>query len=93
MEYRGKQRILSWGISNGQGAPKEMSNILNHQGNAKQPCVSTSYQSEWLRSKTQVTTDAAEVVEKEEYSSMIGGIVNWYNHSGNQSGSSSENWT
>ena len=26
-------------------------------------------------------------------SSIAGGIASWYNHSGNQSGSSSENWT
>ena len=32
-------------------------------------------------------------MEKEEHSSTAGGIVRWYNHSGNQSGSSSENWT
>jgi hypothetical protein len=31
-------------------------------------------------------------VEKEEHSSIAGGIANWYNHSGNQSGGSSENW-
>jgi hypothetical protein len=30
-------------------------------------------------------------VEKEEYSFIDGGIANWYNHSGNQSGGSSEN--
>jgi hypothetical protein len=29
---------------------------------------------------------------KEEHSSIVGEIVNWYNHSGNQSGGSSENW-
>ena len=29
---------------------------------------------------------------KDEYSSMAGGIADWYNHSGNQSGRSSENW-
>jgi hypothetical protein len=33
-----------------------------------------------------------EDVEKEEHSSIAGGIANWYNHSGNQSGGSSENW-
>ena len=33
------------------------------------------------------------VVEKEEHSSTAGGIASWYNHSGNQSGSSSEIWT
>jgi hypothetical protein len=32
-------------------------------------------------------------VEKEEHSSIVGGIASLYNHSGNQSGSSSENWT
>jgi hypothetical protein len=49
--------------------------------------------SEWLRSKTQVTADAGEDVEKEEHSSIVGGIASWYNHSENLSGSSSENWT
>jgi len=45
------------------------------------------------KSKAQVTADAGEDVEKEEHFSIVGVIVNWYNHSGNQSGSSSENWT
>jgi hypothetical protein len=39
-----------------------------------------------------MTTHVEEDVEKEEHSSIAGGIVNWYNHSGNQSGGSSENW-
>jgi hypothetical protein len=30
-------------------------------------------------------------VEKEEHSSIVSGIASWYNHSGNQSGGSSEN--
>jgi hypothetical protein len=47
----------------------------------------------WLRSKIHVTADAGEDVEKEEYSSIVGGIASLYNHYGNQSGSSSENWT
>jgi hypothetical protein len=59
----------------------------------KQPWDSTSLQSEWLRSKIQVTADAGEDVEKEEHSSIVGGIASLYNHSGNQSGGSSENWT
>jgi hypothetical protein len=42
--------------------------------------------------KNQVT-DAGEDVEKKEHSSITGGIASSYNHSGNQSGSSSENWT
>jgi hypothetical protein len=38
-----------------------------------------------------VTTDAGKGVEKEEHSSIVGGIANWYNYSGNQSVCSSEN--
>jgi hypothetical protein len=37
--------------------------------------------------------DAGNDVEEEEHSSIVGGIANWYNHSGNQFGGSSENWT
>jgi hypothetical protein len=40
-----------------------------------------------------VTADAVEDMEKEEHSSIAGWIANWYHHSGNQSGGSSENWT
>ena len=40
-----------------------------------------------------VTADAGEDVEKEEHSSIVGGIASLYNHSGNQSGGSSKNWT
>jgi hypothetical protein len=39
-----------------------------------------------------VTTHVGEDVENEEHSSNGGGNANWYNHSGNQSGVSSENW-
>jgi hypothetical protein len=40
-----------------------------------------------------VTADGGEDVEKEEHSSIVGGIASLYNYSGNQSGGSSENWT
>jgi hypothetical protein len=40
-----------------------------------------------------VTADAGEEVEKEEDSSIAGGIASLYNHSGNQFGDSSEDWT
>jgi hypothetical protein len=40
-----------------------------------------------------VTADDGEDVEKEEYSSIAGEIASWYNHSGNQFGGSSEDWT
>jgi hypothetical protein len=39
-----------------------------------------------------VTTHAGEDVEKEEWSSIARRMANWYNHSENQSGVSSENW-
>jgi hypothetical protein len=35
--------------------------------------------------------NALEDVEKEEHSSIAGGIASWYNHTGNQFSSSSEN--
>jgi hypothetical protein len=60
---------------------------------SKQPWDSTSHQSEWLRSKIQVTADAGEDMEKEEHSSIAVGIASLYSHSGIQSGGSSENWT
>jgi hypothetical protein len=41
----------------------------------------------------QVTAEAGEDVEKEEHSSIVGGIASWYNHSGNQFHGSSEHWT
>jgi hypothetical protein len=40
-----------------------------------------------------VTADAGEDVEKEEHSSIAGGIASLYNHFESQSGASSENWT
>jgi hypothetical protein len=50
-------------------------------------------ESEWLRSKIQVTADVGEDVEKEEHSSIAGRIASLYNHFGNHSGGCSENWT
>jgi hypothetical protein len=40
-----------------------------------------------------MTADAVKDVKKEEHSSTVDGIASLYNHSGNQSGSFSENWT
>jgi hypothetical protein len=53
---------------------------------------STSHHAQCLRSKTQVTVDAGEDLEKDEYF-IAGGIASWYNHSENQFHGSSENWT
>jgi hypothetical protein len=40
------------------------------------------------RSKSQVTADAGEDMEKAEHSSIVSEIAIWYNDSGNPSGSS-----
>jgi hypothetical protein len=40
-----------------------------------------------------VTANVGEDIENEEYSSIAGGISRWCNHSGNQFGGFSENWT
>jgi hypothetical protein len=40
-----------------------------------------------------VTADAGENMEEEEHSSIAGGIASLYNHTGNKSDDSSENWT
>ena len=71
-----------------------MFKVLSDQRNANQngPEILTLYQSEWLRSKPQVTAHVGEDVEKEEHSFIAGEIANWYNHSRNQSGGSSKNW-
>jgi hypothetical protein len=92
MGYRAKQRILNWWIPNDWEAPEKMFNILNHQGNANQNNLRFHLTPvRMAKIKIQVTSDAGEDVEKEEHSSIVSGIASWYNHSGNQSGGSSEN--
>jgi hypothetical protein len=68
-----------------------MFNILSHQGNANQDKFHLT-PVRMAKIKTQVTADAGEDVEKEGHSSIAGGTASRYNHSGNQCGSSSENW-
>jgi hypothetical protein len=36
MGYKAKQKFLNRGISKGRETPKEMLNVLSHQGNANQ---------------------------------------------------------
>jgi hypothetical protein len=75
---------------------EKMFSILIHQGNANKndpEVLPLTGESEWLISKSHVTADTGDDVEKGEHSSIVGGIASLYNHSGNQSGSSSENWT
>jgi hypothetical protein len=43
--------------------------------------------------KNSCDSRCCEDVEKEKHSSIAGGIASLYNHSGNQSGGFSENWT
>jgi hypothetical protein len=43
--------------------------------------------------KIKNSDDAGKDVEKKKHSSIADGTASWYNHSGNQFGGSSENWT
>jgi len=62
--------------------PKEIFNIISHKEmQSKHPWDFTTHHWEWLRSKTLVTADTGEDVEKEEHPSIVGGIVAWYKHS------------
>ena len=74
---------------------KRIFNILNQQGNANRNNLvippHTSQNGNEL--KTHMTADAGVDVEKEEHSTIAGGTASWYNHSGNNFGRSSENWT
>jgi hypothetical protein len=45
-----------------------------------------------MRSKPQETAYVGKDMEKEVHYLIAGGIANWFNHSGKQSGDSSENW-
>ena len=47
-----------------------------------------SHQSEWLSSKSLQTINAEEGVEEKEWSSTVGGNVNWYSYYGRQYGDS-----
>jgi len=55
---------------NGWEVPKEMFKILSHQGNENQN--NPEIPLPWLRSKTQVTTDAGKDVEKDDFIKFIG---------------------
>ena len=50
--------------------------LASEKCKSKQPLDSTSHQSDWPRSKTQMTTDAGEVSEIEEHFSTVGGVAN-----------------
>jgi hypothetical protein len=81
MGYRTKQRIHNRRISNGQGALNGMFKVFSHQRNANKNDSESPHHINGQDKKTQW-----------QQPSIAGGIVNWYNHSGNQSGCFSENW-
>jgi hypothetical protein len=54
---------------------------------------SSTHQSEWPRSKIQVTSDAGKDMDKKEHSFIFGRTASCYSHSENHFGGSSENWT
>ena len=83
MRYRTKPRIHNRGIWNDCEILKEMFKFLViRESQIKMSLRFQLTQSEWLRSKTQVTAHVGKNVEKEEYLSVAVGIVNWYNHPG-----------
>jgi len=69
-----------------------MFKVLSDKRNANQNDPEMPPYTLHIRSKPHVTTQVGKDMEKEECSSIAGGIENWYNRSGNYFGSSSENW-
>ena len=63
-----------------------MFNILSHQ----EMQIKTTLGFHLITVRMAVTADAGEDMEKEEHSSIVGGIASLYKHSGN---GASENWT
>jgi len=68
-----------------------MFKVINDQRNANQnnPEIPPS---RMVKMKTSTDHTGWLGLEKEECSFFADGIANWYNHSGNQFGGSSENW-
>ena len=56
---------------------KCLTSLIIREMQIKTTLSSTSHQSEWLRSKTQLTEDDGEDLENEEYSSSDGRITSW----------------
>lgn len=52
-----------------------------------------SYAESIIWNLIKVIADAGNDVEKGDHSSISGGTASYYNHCGNQSGGSSDNWT
>jgi hypothetical protein len=63
--------------------------MLNREGESGQPCLVPDF----TGIASCFSPDAGEDVEKEEHSSIVGGISSLYKNSGNQAEISSDNWT
>jgi hypothetical protein len=86
MGYRTKQRIHNRGISNGKKHLKKCSKYLV----IREMQIKTTLRFHFIPIRMpKMTSHVGENAEKKEHSSIAGGIVNWYNHSGYQSGGSS----
>jgi hypothetical protein len=84
-----RQRTLSIGQNGNHQIRRTVAKINKRKQNKTKQNKKTKQ----TKNKPQVTRDAAKDVEKEEHSSIVGGIARWYKHLGNLSGCSSENWT
>jgi hypothetical protein len=96
MGLRAKQRILTWGIPNGWEAPEKKCSASFIIREMQIKTTLRFYLTPVRMAKIKSSGDRRccfQDVEKEEHSSIVGGIASLYNHSGNQSGGSSENWT
>ena len=68
-----------------------MLNITNYYQNANQNTIRYHLTPVSMAIIKKFTNNAGEGVEKREPSYIVGGNVNWYNHSGEQYGGSLEN--
>jgi hypothetical protein len=74
---------------------KHSKSLVSHQGDTNQNDTEIppyTNQNGKGKKQNQMTADAGKDIQKEKHFSIADGISNWYNHSGKQTGSSSENW-
>ena len=92
MGHRTKQRIHNRRIWNGQKALKNVQNLqLSGKSKLKRPWNSNFTPIKQLRSMAQVKAYVDKYMERQEHSSIAGGIAHWCNHSEHHDRGSSEN--